>query len=368
MSEAAPTGYQPYWIYLIATGLGLLGVSIILTNSFLIGFYLKKYREIVPWMYIMIAACDTVTGFTAICHAGIATAPKYGVAALIGNPEFWKRSPSSDLFLNSLYIILQTGTRTSLFYNTVLTVVRTLNIRQPFYQLKKKIMIVFIIFYPVLWFVLLIVDLNLLATSTDLNKVITFFDASSGTGFIIALFQIDDSYDDFLKYYVIVTILFMVVPLVLPAITALVCAVLQIYSLLKPSVISPATSKERRMTVTIIMLTVVCLVCNVPYTALMIYIYVTTIVTKELAFKIHLSQQLCIFYTLSTLLPFINAILSPMILVVRGASLRRCVGDTVRRLFSRRPAVINNAEGRGMEMIANAGGRGMEMIANAGGT
>ena len=363
MSEAAPTGYQPYWIYLIATGLGLLGVSIILTNSFLIGFYLKKYREIVPWMYIMIAACDTVTGFTAICHAGIATAPKYGVAALIGNPEFWKRSPSSDLFLNSLYIISQTGTRTSLFYNTVLTVVRTLNIRQPFYQLKKKIMIVFIIFYPVLWFVLLIVDLYLSITSANrlgfvYNYVIdNVFAAFPGAGFIIAFPQIVDLNHDLLKYYgAIVVILFMVVPLVLPAITALVCAVLQIHSLLKPSVISPATSKERRMTVTIIMLTVVCLVCNVPYTALMIYISVTAIVTKEYAFKIPLSQQLCIFYTLSTLLPFINAILSPMILVVRGASLRRCVGDTVRRLFSRRPAVINNAEGRGMEMIANAGG------------
>ena len=354
------------WIHLLSPVLGLLGVYIILANSFVIGFYQKKYKETVPWIYIMIAGCDTVTGFTAICHASISITPKYEVAALLEE----KVLPSADWLPISVYVILQVVTRTSLFYNTVLTVVRTINIIQPFYQLKKKIMTVFIIFYPILWIVLSAIDVYLIVHySGSVSVMYSVFGIYPGLGFtnlesvMVPIDKIEPQLLFSVTYatYAVVTI-FMAIPFVLPAITALVCAVLQINSLLKPSIISLTTIKEKRMTVTIIMLTVACLVCNIPGSVLGFYLLIKLEDGRRLGLP--LSQLLCICYSLCTLLPFINAILNPMILVLRGAVLREFVVDTVqfvvdavRRLFIKRTSVIKNTEETEMEIqysIANA--------------
>ena len=348
---STPSSYldQPDWLYPPATGLGLLGVSIIMANIFVIGFYQQKCRETVPMMYIMIATCDSVTGLTSLCHAGIFTAQKYQIAGLLKG----KGWPNADLFLICLYIVLQTSTRTSLFYNSVLSVVRTINIVRPFYQLNKNILILCLICYPILWIVLLVIDVCLIDEFYDgsLGVLNVVFILLPGHGFLYAM-NLPGGRDLFLRVLeYLVTTIFTAIPFALPALTSLVCAVLQIYSLLKPSTISPTTSKERRMTVTIIMLTVVCLVCNVPYTVMWFYIY-AEFGESGYVTGISISAFICIAYSLGTLLPFINAILSPMILVLRGAALRGFVVHTVRRLYNRRTAVVNVEETE-MEVIGS---------------
>ena len=129
---------QPDWIefYLPVTALGLLGTFIILANSFVIGFYKAKWREAIPLMYIMIAVCDSVTGLMAICHAGMFA--HYPVFRVLANGSV-QSNFKADTFLVIVYIILQSCTRTSLLYNTVLAVVRTINITKPFLQIKRSI-------------------------------------------------------------------------------------------------------------------------------------------------------------------------------------------------------------------------------------
>ena len=89
------------------------------------------------------------------------------------------------------------------------------------------------------------------------------------------------------------------IPFVLTAIIAPVCAVFQIYSLLISPVISPTTVKERRMTVTIIILKVVCLVCNVPYTAAWLYLSTKEQILDVINFnqypQYHTALYQCIF-------------------------------------------------------------------------
>ena len=54
-----------------ATAIGLIGLLSIFSNGFVIAFYLKKRNEVIPLMYIILAACDSVTGTVALFHAYI---------------------------------------------------------------------------------------------------------------------------------------------------------------------------------------------------------------------------------------------------------------------------------------------------------
>ena len=331
---------QPDWFYLPATALGLLGLLTILANSFTIGFYQRKWREAVPFMYIMIGTCDFISGVIAICHAYIFT--NYPIESIINlENEF------HDLFILIVYALFQISTRTSLFYNTVLSVVRTINIIRPFYQMKKSIIIIVVILYPIIWILIMFIDLYMSRGYTDtlIARVICMPEPGKGVVRILKdIFGDDPSYNS-----VNVVTTGLVISLVLPAIISLVCAVIQIYSFLKPSNIAPTTVKERRMTLTIIMLTVVCLVCNIPYTVVVTYIFLSEV--EESPFGLTWSQAICFIYTLNTVLPFIQAILNPAILLFRGSALREFVMITVRRPFNRRSTVaVDETE---MEVISN---------------
>ena len=308
---------QPDWIefYLPVTALGLLGTFIILANSFVIGFYKAKWREAIPLMYIMIAVCDSVTGLMAICHAGMFA--HYPVFRVLANGSV-RSNFKADTFLVIVYIILQSCTRTSLLYNTVLAVVRTINITKPFLQIKRSIIITCVILYPIMWVIILVIDEHLYVPLMGMDMFI------ATPGVWIAYYLAGEVGGMLLLATFLV--LFMILPLAIPTLTCFICAVLQIYTILKPSIISPSTIRERNMTVTIIMLTTVCLVCNISYTGSLFSL------TQTIG---NLTQFMYICYTLGTLLPFLNAMLNPVILLLRGAALRRFVVWSLRRPFNR---------------------------------
>ena len=288
-------------------------------------------------MYIMIGVCDSITGIVSICHAYI-LANHRDVALLIEAGHTYLRS---DMFLIIVYIILQSATRTSLFYNTVLTVLRTINISQPFYIINKSAIIKCVVFYPILWVIVMIVDSYLGEQGDSVGEVL--FIVSPGWDITVQ----SSPYLNFDPYYyqkvlqIVFMILFLVIPLVLPVLIAIICAGLQMYSLLKPSTINPPSSKERSMTVTIIMLTMLCLVCNIPFT---IFVLVRCVGD---ALQIWEYSQLpdngrlyyLFSYILGTLLPFCQALLNPVFLLLRGAALRKFVLETLKRPFVRRNAV-----------------------------
>ena len=314
----------PYWIYLLATAFSILGLCIILANSFVMAFYKKKWKEIVPLMYLMMAVCDSVTGFVVLGHAVIFVNHGIALSQLLQdkNEELYY----SDVFTIAVYIILQSCTRASLFYNTVLTVVRTINIARPFYLIRKHIVIVFAILYPILWVTICTIDVVVLSNNNGIN----------GTTLTEVTLAVLPGYNWSISQGLNV-ILVMVIPLFLPTILALVSAVIQIYSILKPSIISSPSVRERSMTVTIIMLTMLCLVCNIPYT--MIFV----LLSYDLISYYHISH----LYIMSTVLPFIQALLNPVILISRGAAVRKFAFKVVKRPFKKR----NTADGVGTEMV-----------------
>ena len=319
----------PTWVYVLATGLGLLGLFTILANIFVIGFYQKKRQEAVPLMYIMIAICDSITGFVAVCHS-VVFINYPAVAHILKGGYYW--NTKADWFIVTLYVILQSGTRTSLFYNTLLTAVRTINITLPFHLIKKLIVILSAVVYPVLTVIAMII-----ATHRDITDTLsTVFMVFPGVD--IAL---DKEGKTTIEERALFMIIMMIIPLILPTIIVIICAALQIFSILKPSTFSPTTHRERSMTITIILLTMVCMICNLPYTVFLLYECAVNFEVGGLSYK----MLPLVFYSLCTLLPLMQALLNPTILLIRGAALRTFVLETISTPFSRR-----NADGDGIEM------------------
>ena len=313
----------PYWIYLLATAFSILGLCIILANSFLMAFYKKKWKETVPLMYLMMAVCDSVTGIVVLGHAVIFVNHGIEVSQLFQDDDLYYKA---DVLTTSVYIILQSCTRASVFYNTVLTVVRTINIARPFYLIRKHIVIVIAILYPILWVTI--------CTSHVVEAKNSWYNGTTMTGMIFQVLPGNTWLNSF-ELTALTVILVMVIPLFLPTILALVSAVIQIYSILKPSIISPPSVRERSMTVTIIMLTMLCLVCNIPYTMFFVSLFFLS------------SYQPSHLYIMSTVLPFIQALLNPVILISRGAAVRKFAFKVVRRPFKKR----NTADGVETEMV-----------------
>ena len=199
----------PDWIgvYLPVTALGLLGALIILANSFVIGFYKAKWREAIPLMYIMIAVCDSVTGVVSICHAGMFA--NYPVSSLLLHGWGF----DMDSFIVIVYIMLHSCTRTSLFYNTMLSVVRTINITKPFLQLKRSIIISSVILYPIIWVIVLIIDVHLLFPVAMTAVVVSM------PGMGIASYLFKNATPGAIPYSFL--IIFLVLPLVVPSVVCL---------------------------------------------------------------------------------------------------------------------------------------------------
>ena len=108
----------------------------------------------------------------------------------------------------------------------------------------------------------------------------------------------------------------LIFPFIIPIIIMVICGIIQIYSLLKKSLVTdPAIiSKQRRITLTILLITVLCLVCSTPYTVLDLY--------NEYVDDLNKTVGSILIYTFSTVLPFVNASLNPVILITRGIVLR----------------------------------------------
>jgi len=343
----------PEWVYLPATGLGFLGISTILANAFVIGFYKKKWQETIPFIYIMIAVCDSVTGSVALCHALMLTNHP-SISYIIEAGHTYLRS---DLFLVLVYIVLQSGTRTSLFYNVVLTAVRTINITQPFYLIKKHIILVCVTLYPMIWFGIMIVDSYLGLRGKGVSVTDVIFLVYPGWDIILEWKYFFNEGEQFVRQQAIFITIFLAIPLALPAVIAIICAILQIYSLMKPSKFTPTTMRERQMTVTILILTMLCLVCNMPLTILVLYRCVVESGTLRGGtgfsfWKLSETSYYLFSYSLGTLLPFLQALLNPAILLLRGAALRTFVVETFRfRRFStrRNPTVVTEVNTRGSE-------------------
>ena len=269
----------------------LAGVTAIFGSSITLSFYWGK-KKIVPVLYRIMAITDMLTGLNAIyfvilcltylkdCETSYYTARK--VRCEKRTEKIWIAFNNgaagchrdSTFLIPSSFVITAVVTRLPLFIGVVLSVVRTINIRSPFFQVHKPAVAISIACWGLLWSVLAITSTQSNMEFTDHNddgrtKTACVNPISNET---VQLFIKDNFWRLLVNnpapvrfgrlqtwFYMIVLMVSFLIPIVIMVIST----VAQLFFLYRDK-IGGNTAQMTQMTVTIIQITALAVVCALP--------------------------------------------------------------------------------------------------------
>ena len=274
-------------------------------------------------MYMMISTADIANAVGMLHHS---------IALLL----FASRSINTGTMVwnfNISYSVISLAYRTSVFYNVVLGVSRTICILDPFYRIKKKVVIVSCIVYPLIW--VGVIGYDVCAPLFDETAV-------SGTEQMIGLLVLPLTgirpilYArvalERVKYYTL-SIIFVAVPFLLPVVVVVVTCVIQIASLYKSSM--GVNDNQRHVTVTILMMSVLFVISN---SAFALYMVLCVFDGFHKFFDNGAGDSKILFLyaaVLGSLLPIINAAFNPVIIAVRSSGMRKDFREMKNRILGR---------------------------------
>ena len=213
----------------------------------------------------------------------------------------------------ALFFLTSITARLSAFLNTVLAVVRTLNITLPFYHIRSRRIMISIVCYMLGWVPIIVYEVYYYFVE-DLkrwpqqiyDKLVTLPTAGNALVVIGTSANFTGSKD-------VVLWLGVGIPFLLPSIIAVLCLCLQSYTLLKNNVAEDQriTDHNRAVTVTILQLTVLFCICN---SAFIIFAKFMDLFTQNLTRESTSKME----YVTSTMFPMLNSAINPMILLYRG--------------------------------------------------
>ena len=198
------------------------------------------------------------------------------------------------------YAISAISYRTSVFYNVVLGVSRTINILNPFYRIKKNVVFVICLLYPISWILIVAQDV--------------YYNTTLGTDWIFTILIIPipgshlwtNSSDFFLE-------MCLVIPFIIPAVIVIVTCIIQIVSLYSTSL--QGKDNQRHITITILMLSVLFVVFNSAYSVYICFLIVTQDGSEFENYFLYTQ----IF---GTMMPITNAAFNPVIIIFRSKAIR----------------------------------------------
>ena len=171
--------------------------------------------------------------------------------------------------------------------------------------------------YPMFWMVICTIDIRRsLLVKRDMNIYSAVYAPYVGKNMANAMGLPSTS------LYVLFGISWM-----LPLVMLAVFVLFQSISLMRMTVASRVEVKERRTTLTVRTLTIVCLLCNTPYPCFQLYKYFAQF--KETPGLLGVS------YILGTALPIFNSAFNPIILLARSRALRQFVLSSIKGLSER---------------------------------
>ena len=297
------------------------GGGAMILNPFIIGFYVSKARSVVPALYLALASSDFITGISSIICGIYLVLKVLDVSADITKVRLiW-----------SVFFIASLSIRVSAAYTPVLSIVRSINIARPFHRVSMKGVIGVIVLVPVFWGTILGLDVWTLAKriregngeyETGMLENCFF---SYGAG---AIFLLDFEFaDSKLKTYTVVVIL-QLLPFLIPSLITFAGMIHQILTLAANRKTGPNSNNSSRsqneITISISLLTATFFLCNsVSLISIGIEIYSI--------FGSRNSQIVRFVFTYMP--PFMNSAINPLILILRGAALRKSVMKTLTRRF-----------------------------------
>ena len=322
-ADEIKTRLEPYFD--IVAPCIILSVITIVLNIFVINFYRTKKTSLVPLLYSMIAGADILTGLGVI-HQSIAI-------------SLFTRDIISESTLDSntvvCYTLTQLSYRSSVFYNLVLAVSRTVMILRPFHRINTKTVLLVCVLYPIPWIIIAGIDIyqiHVVMKQFTRGLYIEFVVMGSGLANMVP--QDDDALPMAILF--ILLVLAFVIPVILITITCII----QVICLHRSNQF-PASSNQRHVTITVIMMSTLFVICNSG-----LYGYLFSIVFGW----IEDFETFVVFVSVfSTLLPILSSALNPVIIISRSRDLKRDFIGLVRgrrksiresRVFSNRVSVM----------------------------
>ena len=312
----------------------IMAIAILFLNGMVLKHYVRKYREIIPLLYTFLSICDIGNAISGLLIGSV-------LLLVLNNYE----SPDGTYttmsnIINVTYVLFSHSSRVSVLYNTVLAIIRTINVVFPTHVVQRSKVAVVLILGHVIWLALAVLDI------VGLQQVLAHFQQSDESGSIKEVSTtryhvlldalVVNPLTGFLMFYHLLEkicmihylninwlfVLFKGVPFVLPSILSLFCMIIQTYFLVFRSRVGRRSAVSRRITITVMYLTAVFVSCNIPDFVLNLVVLTQISVKAE-----HLPMYMCGAFAASVLLPFLNSLLNPLILIKRGTTLRASVMD-----------------------------------------
>ena len=290
-------------IYLGVTNT-LLSIMTITLNIFVIKFYWRRELTIVPLFYNLIALLDIISGIASIYFYGAILLCRIG---LIDIGAF-------NVHVMVVTFLGQISNRCSVFCNLVLAVSRTIMILKPFYQINIKVAKLSCILYVVPWMILY--GLNVHQFSSNYGDIIYQYGFLMGAGLA--------SITETEKMFYIVWILPDFLAFIIPVIIVIVTCIIQMRTLHRSNQF-PATSNQRHVTITVLLMSTLFVFCNSPLSA-----YMTAILAGN---PYNSSQFYALTVIFATLLPMLNGAFNPVIIITRSNAMRTKFSDSLRRML-----------------------------------
>ena len=224
-----------------------------------------------------------------------------------------------NILLPTSYILMITSTYTSALINVSLAVVRTINIVTPLQRINRKAAIISISAYWLLTVTVAVVDVAFWKSGYSVGPgyeyYYTFINMSSCYG-ILALLHTKNLLHPFIvaNHKALFPVLIWVIPCVIPSVFCLVSSSIQIFSLRRRKLLRQEDQIHSKVTITILLLTVTFFICN---TVNFTYVFLMSY-GEWSGYKVFLT-----LYVVTSMVPFINTLVNPIILVSRGHLLRR---------------------------------------------
>ena len=294
LSKEAPR--MAPWLILIASVHGILGIQSLVCNSVVFCYYVSKFRELVPFMYLSLASCDIITGLTALINALIL------IMIVLLKDRLTEEKVETVLTVTiTIYCgMIMFTARVSVAYNVIVAVVRTKSLTRPFSRQR--------LLYVVIWIVLLPMCLSPL-----IGLQIKFFLDNGMIDYMLFTPYLGAKWLGWVGLQ-----LNILLPFLLPSLLAVVCMAIQGYTLIKTrGLLVHRTNRQRDITKTIVLLTFLFFICN---TAFAISYYVDMFTYFVTCLPPY--QRFLVGCVVTGTLSMINAAFNPIIMISRGSKLR----------------------------------------------
>ena len=296
-----------YFRYLSPINLAL-AVYIMIQNSMVIYDYSKDWKRLSSCLFILIAAVDIGSAFCELARGS--------VALLCLHDESMKMETWIYVTYITLGLLCYV---TSTFFGMVLTVVKTINIVNPFYRIPGRVLKTCLALFPIIGFVIFVVDTWLMCSDSIYNL---FNPAPCQFGPWMAMFYIQLVGQEMLyelsqgiSYPVLIFFEFG-----LPCLIVLICMVLQIVYVKRAlgESADPRQANANHVTITIFLISLLYFLSVSVYFAFLFYEMNYAQFNFQFVFKSSLGILMMVAkYTL----PLLNAALFPTILILRKPDL-----------------------------------------------